>query len=86
MIILDILNETLIGPSLKHIINFLSRPIIALKGDVKNELALFYQRYKSSDFKKFSDEISELIQISGKKKEEKDLISLANKHLKQLQL
>ena len=86
MIILDILNETLIGPSLKHIINFLSRPIITLKGDAKNELALFYQRYKSSDFKKFSDEISELVQISGKKKEEKDLISLANKHLKQLQL
>ena len=86
MIILDILNETLIGPSLKHIINFLSSPIITLKGDAKNELALFYQRYKSSDFKKFSDEISELVQISGKKKEEKDLISLANKHLKQLQL
>ena len=84
MILLDILNETILGLSIKNIINFLSRPIIALKGKVKNELAIFYRRYKSSDFKKFIGDFNELAKKTDKQNEEKDLISLTNKHLKQL--
>ena len=84
MILLDILNETILGLSIKNIINFLSRPIIALKGKVKNEMAIFYRRYKSSDFKKFIGDFNELAKKTDKQNEEKDLISLTNKHLKQL--
>ena len=84
MILLDIMNETILGLSIKNIINFLSRPIISLKGKEKNEVAMFYRRYKSSDFKKFLSEVNEFAQKSNKTNEEKDLISLTNKHLKQL--
>ena len=84
MILLDIMNETILGLSIKNIINFLSRPIITLKGKVKNELTIFYRRYKSSDFKKFIGDFNELAKKTDKQNEEKDLISLTNKHLKQL--
>ena len=84
MILLDIINETILGLSIKNVINFLSRPIISLKGKERNDVAIFYRRYKSSDFKKFLAEVNELAQKSDKCNEEKDLISLTNKHLKQL--
>ena len=84
MILLDILNETLLGQELINIINFLSRPIIALKGKEQNDLAIFYHNYKSSDFNKFYDNLNDLSQKTDKQIEEKELISLTNKHLKQL--
>ena len=84
MILLDIINETILGLSIKNVINFLSRPIISLKGKERNDVAIFYRRYKSSDFKKFLAEVNELAKKSDKFNEEKDLISLTNKHLKQL--
>ena len=84
MILLDILNETFLSSENKDIINFLSRPIISLKGKEKNELSIFYNNYKSSDFNKFYDETSNLAQKTDKRMEEKLLISLTNKHLKSL--
>jgi len=84
MILLDIMNKTFLGTGIKDVINFLSRPIISLKGKEKNELQIFYNNYKPSDFDKFYNEIGELAQKSDKRNEEKLLISLTNKHLKSL--
>ena len=84
MILFDIINETLLSVGLKDVINFLSRPIISLNGKKDNSLNIFYQGYKSSNFKNFYGEIKELSKKSDKAKEEKELISLTNKHLKSL--
>ena len=84
MILFDIINKTVLGTGIKDVINFLSRPIISLKGKEKNELQIFYNNYKPSDFDKFYNEIGELAQKSDKRNEEKLLISLTNKHLKSL--
>ena len=84
MILLDIMNKTFLGTGIKDVINFLSRPIISLKGKEKNELQIFYHNYKPSDFDKFYNEIGELAQKSDKRNEEKLLISLTNQHLKSL--
>jgi hypothetical protein len=84
MILLDIMNKTFLGTGIKDVINFLSRPIISLKGKEKNELQIFYNKYKPSDFDKFYNEIGELAQKSDKRNEEKLLISLTNQHLKNL--
>ena len=84
MILLDIMNKTFLGTGIKDVINFLSRPIISLKGKEKNELQIFYNKYKPSDFDKFYNEIGELAQKSDKRNEEKLLISLTNQHLKSL--
>jgi hypothetical protein len=84
MILFDIMNETYLGTGIKDVINFISRPIISLKGKEKNELKMFYNNYKSSDFDKFYNEISDMTQKSEKRTEEKLLISLTNKHLKSL--
>ena len=84
MILLDIMNKTFLGTGIKDVINFLSRPIISLKGKEKNELQIFYNNYKPSDFDKFYNEIGELAQKSEKRNEEKLLISLTNQHLKNL--
>ena len=84
MILFDIINETLLSVGLKDVINFLSRPIISLNGKKDNSLNIFYQGYKSSNFKNFYGEIKELSKKSDKAKEEKELIFLTNKHLKSL--
>ena len=84
MILFDIINKTVLGTGIKDVINFLSRPIISLKGKEKNELQIFYNNYKPSDFDKFYNEIGELAQKSDKRNEEKLLISLTNQHLKSL--
>ncbi len=84
MILFDIMNKTFLGTGIKDVINFLSRPIISLKGKEKNELQIFYNNYKPSDFDKFYNEIGELAQKSDKRNEEKLLISLTNQHLKNL--
>ena len=84
MILFDIINETLLSVGLKDVINFLSRPIISLNGKKDNSLNIFYQGYKSSNFKNFYGEIKELSKKSDKAKEEKELISLKNKDLKSL--
>jgi len=84
MILFDIINETFLGIGVKHIINFLSRPIISLNGKEQDKLSMFYHSYKSSDFNKLYDEINQLSQKSNKISEEIELISLTNKHLKRL--
>ena len=84
MILFEILNKTVLGNHVIDIINFLSRPIISLKEEEINELPLFYHRYKTNDFDKFYGEIINFSQKQNKSKEEIELISLTNKHLKML--
>ena len=84
MILIDIINEIFFGESEKDIVNFLSRPIMKLKGKKKNDQPIFYHNYESSDFNKFYVELSELAKKSDKRKEEEQLISISNNHLKSL--
>ena len=84
MILFDIMNETLLSVGNKDVIKFLGRPIISLKGKEKDELSIFYHGYKSSDFNKFYNEINDLSQKTDKLREEKEILSLTNKHLKSL--
>ena len=84
MLLIDIINETFLGEDKKDIINFLSRPIISLKGKKKNILPIFYHSYNSSDFNKFYFELDELARKSDKRKEEEHLISISNNHLKNM--
>lgn len=84
MLLFDIINESLVGIDVKDIINFLSRPIISLKKKNENELAVFYNNYKSNDFKKLYKQLNEISNKSDKSLEEKRLISLSNQHLRSL--
>ena len=84
MLLIDIINEIFFGDNEKDIVNFLSRPIISLKGKKKNDQPIFYHNYESSDFNKFYVELSELAKKSDKRKEEEQLISISNNHLKSL--
>ena len=84
MILFDIINESLIGTDVKDIINFLSRPIISVKIDKENEFDVFYNNYRSSDFKKLYTKLNEISEKSNKSLEENRLISLSNRHLRSL--
>ena len=68
MLLIDIINETFLVEDKKDIINFLSQPIISLKGKKKNDLPIFYHSYNSSDFNKFYFELDELAKKIWKKK------------------
>ena len=83
MILIDIINETLLGTYKKDIINFLSRPLLTINKDGQKEFSQFYQDYTENDFNKFFDGISELMQKAEKNEREKNLIFLVNKNLKE---
>ena len=83
MILLDVINETLLGDDKKDIMNFISRPLLSIYKDEKYDLSQCYQHYNEKDFNKFYNDISELIQKSEKKEIEKNLIFLVNKNLKE---
>ena len=83
MILLDVINQTLLGDDKKDIMNFISRPLLSIYKDDKNDLSQFYQHYNENDFNKFYNDISELMQKSEKKEADKNLIFLVNKNLKE---
>ena len=82
MIFFDITNQINIDNNNKTIFNFLSRPIISLEKNQKNEFDDLYRTYKEKDFKKFSDEIQNLAQKPSKNHMEDKLLSVSNEHLK----
>ena len=87
MIIIDIINEIIIENNTEYIINFLARPIISLKdNDEEEEFSLLYHKYKEADFEKFYDEVIQLSNKTCLNKKEAKLISLCNRHLKQIKL
>ena len=87
MMLIDIINEILLDKKTESIINFLARPIICLKdNDEEEEFSLFYHKYKEADFEQFYNEVIQLSNKTYLKEKEAKLISLCNKHLKQIKL
>ena len=87
MILIDIINQTILDDKTKHIINFLSRPILSLeKNNLDNSEVkdIFYEGYKEKDFEKFYEGFLEFIKKPNKENKEKKLISLSKKQLKEL--
>ena len=60
MILLDVINQTLLGDDKKDIINFISRPLLSIFKGEKYNNSQFYQHYNENDFNKFYNDISEL--------------------------
>ena len=83
MILIDIINETLLDDNKKYIINFISRSLLSINKDQNYNFSQFYQNFTERDFNKFYEGICELIQESNKTDNEKNLISLVNKSLKE---
>ena len=84
MISFDVMKDLILEPKTKDIVNFLVRPIISLSPNEDNEPPLFHKNYAESDFDKFYQEIIELSNKDKITDEENRLISLTNKHLKEL--
>ena len=84
MIFFDIMKDILLDPETKDISNFLVRPIISLSSNEENEISSLHNRYTESDFDKFYKEIIQLSNKHEKTCEEFRLLSLSNKHLKEL--
>ena len=86
MMLIDIMNEILLAPETRDIVNFLTRPIISLKKDEENELSLFYHKYNETDFENFYKEVIQLTNKPIKQREEIRLIYICNKRLKQINI
>ena len=86
MMLFDIINETLLNSEIKDIVNFLIRPIIPLKNKEENEFSIFYSKYKENDFNNFYKEVIKLSNKENKRNEEIKLISICNKHLKNINI
>ena len=84
MILFDIINRTILDGSKKHIINFLSRPVLSMNKNTFEEKDIFYEGYKEEDFDKFYDGFLELVKKPNKKNKEKQLALLSKGHLKEL--
>ena len=87
MILIDIINETILDDKTKHIINFVSRPILSLEKNNSNNLQrknIFYEGYKENDFEKFYEEFLEFMKKPNKESKEQKLISVSKRQLKEL--
>ena len=82
MLLFDIINQTILEDNIKHIINFVSRPVLSLNKNENDESESFYKNYTNTEFDKFSKEIYEFAKKSDKKPIEKRLLNISNKHLK----
>ena len=83
VLLFEIMQQTLIDDKRNGIINFISRPTISTKSGEK-ELSEFYKAYSYSDFETFHFEINELIQNPRLGENEKKLVSLCNKDLREI--
>ena len=84
MILFDKINQIFIENEKIGIFNLISRPIISLNSKEKNEFDEFYKFYKEKDFKKFLNQIQELMHKNNKEYNDKILIEIANEYLKSL--
>ena len=82
MILFDVINRTMFDNNTKPILNFLSRPVIAVNKKTKGEFDDFYKNYRERDFNKYYDQIQELVQKQKKEEREEKLISISNERLK----
>ena len=84
MLLFDIMKDILLDSETKDITNFLVHPIISLSVNEETELPSLHHKYAESDFDKFYQEIIKLSNKDEKTIEEIRLMSLSNKHLKEL--
>ena len=84
MILFDIMNEYILTEDKMNLMNFISRPVISLNNNEKIKPFQYYKRYKASDFYKFTDSVSNIVQSSKGEIGEKKLIDFSNKQLKDL--
>lgn len=84
MILIDLINDTMLAKNKKNIWNLICRPVISLNKKAHYRTAEFYQNYRGTDFEKFSESISNIVENGNKDIEEKKLMELANKQLKEL--
>lgn len=84
MILFDLINDSLLSENKKNVLNFLCRPVISLNKNANYKPLRFYENYKSSDFDRFYDSVNDIMQKSKEEIDEKKLISLSNKELKNL--
>ena len=82
MLLFDLFNKIILDDSKKIIMNFLSRPVISLKNNQKNESDEFYRNYRERDFKKYIKEIQDLEKKPNKDDKENKLLSISKEHLK----
>ena len=83
VLLFDIMQKTLLDDRRNGIINFISRPTISTNSEDK-EFSEFYNTYSYRDFEQFNFEINELIQNPRLEKNEKNLLSLCNKALREI--
>ena len=84
MILLDIMNKTLLnayGGKREGIIKFISRPVISLNEEYKENNFLF-ESDTENDCDKFYNEFVDLLNNTERAKDEKELIYLTNKQIK----
>ena len=84
MILFDIMNEYLLTEDKMNLMNFISLPVISLNNNEKIKPFQYYKRYKASDFYKFTDSVSNIVQSSKGEIGEQKLIDFSNKQLKDL--
>ena len=82
MFILDVISNIILDNKKKHIVNFLSRPIISVYRRVKPKKDLFYRDYEENDLDKVCDGFSDLVQKSNRKIKEEKLLELTSKSFK----
>ena len=83
MILIDIMNQILLRENKEVIIQFLSRPVISLNKEEK-ELDKTNKEFNENVFDKFYSEMMDIAKKPEIIDNEKEIISLLNKKLKEL--
>ena len=78
------INQTLLDEKEKTLMNFLTRPIISIDHEEKDDFKKIYENFEDSDFDKYYERIVGIISNSKKEEKDKKLLSISNEHLKAL--
>ena len=81
-ILFNKINQILLDDKGKILMNFLSRPIISVDNNDKNDLEKLYDNYEDKDFNNYYEQIMELVNKSKKEERDMKLLSISNENLK----
>ena len=76
------INQTLLDEKEKTLMNFLTRPIISIEHEEKDDFKKIYENFEDSDFDKYYERVVGIISNSKKEEKDKKLLSISNEHLK----
>lgn len=76
------INQTLLDEKEKTLMNFLTRPIISIDHEEKDDFKKIYENFEDSDFDKYYERVVGIISNSKKEEKDKKLLSISNEHLK----